>query len=79
MNSSTVESGACVICFGINIGNILNLKRPLSTLCKKANKVNSVFFFELGFTKCKAKQPLRGMELQERRHEKKITGYIKSV
>ena len=44
MNSSTVESGACVIWFGINIGNILNLKRPLSTLCKKANKVNSVCF-----------------------------------
>ena len=37
------------------------------------------FFFKLGFTPCKAKQPLRGMELQERKHEKKITGYRKSV
>ena len=31
-------------------------------------------FFQLEFTPCKAKQPLGGMELQERKH-KKITGY----
>ena len=36
------------------------------------------FFFKLGFTPYKAEQPLRGMELQERR-TKKITGYRKSV
>ena len=28
------------------------------------------FFFKLGFTPCKAKQQLRGMELQERKHKK---------
>ena len=28
------------------------------------------FFFQLGFTPCKAKQPLRRMELQERKHKK---------
>ena len=39
----------------------------------------SFVFFKLGFTPCEAKQPLRGMELQERKHEKKITGYRKSV
>ena len=26
----------------------------------------------MGFTPCKAKQPLRGMELQERKHEKRL-------
>ena len=28
------------------------------------------FFFKLGFTPCKAEQPLRGMELQEKKHKK---------
>ena len=28
------------------------------------------FVFKLGFTPCKAEQPLRGMELQEKKHEK---------
>ena len=27
------------------------------------------FFFKLGFIPCKAKQPQRGMELQERKHK----------
>ena len=36
------------------------------------------FFFKLGFTPCKAEQPLRGMELQEK-STKKIAGYRKSV
>ena len=40
---------------------------------------NSNFFFLWVFTPCKAKQPLRGMELQERKNEKKITRYRKSV
>ena len=26
-----------------------------------------IFFFKLGFTPCKAEQPLRGMELQEKK------------
>ena len=30
---------------------------------------NSNFFFLWGFTPCKAKQPLRGMELQERKYK----------
>ena len=29
-----------------------------------------VFFKQLGFTPCKAEQPLRGMELQEKKHKK---------
>ena len=28
------------------------------------------FFFKLGFTPCKAKQTLRGMKLQEKKHNK---------
>ena len=28
------------------------------------------FFFLLGFTPCKDEQPLRGMELQEKKHKK---------
>ena len=35
------------------------------------------FFFNLGFTTCKAKQPLRSMELQKK--PKKIRAYKKSV
>ena len=34
---------------------------------------------KMGFTRCKAEQPLRGMELQEKKSTKKITGYRKSV
>ena len=29
------------------------------------------FFFKLGFTPCKAEQPLRGMELQQKQKTKK--------
>ena len=29
-----------------------------------------LFFFKLGFTPCKAEQPLRGMELQEKEAQK---------
>ena len=29
-----------------------------------------VYFFLLGFTPCKAEQPLGGMELQEKKHKK---------
>ena len=36
------------------------------------------FFFEFGFTPCKAEQPLGGMELQEK-STKTITGYRKPV
>ena len=32
----------------------------------------SLGFFKLGFTSCKAKQPLHGMELQERKHAKRL-------
>ena len=37
------------------------------------------FFLKLRFTPCKAEQPLRGMELQEKKSTKNITGYRKSV
>ena len=33
----------------------------------------------MGFTPCKAEQPLWGMELQEKKKHKKIKAYIKSV
>ena len=39
----------------------------------------SIFFFKLGFTPCKAEQPLWSIELQEKKHKKKIIGYTKSV
>ena len=42
--------------------------------------VQKCLFLKLGFTPCKAEQPLRGMELQEKeKKKKKITGYRKSV
>ena len=40
---------------------------------------NEFFQKKLGFTPCKAEQPLWGMKLQEKKHKKKITGYRKSV
>ena len=36
---------------------------------KKTNEQND-FFFKLGFTLCKAEQPLWGMELQEKEAQK---------
>ena len=30
------------------------------------------FFFKLGFTPCKAEQPLRGMKLQEKEAQKRL-------
>ena len=42
-----------------------------SYICIYANlPVNVIFFFKLGFTPCKAEQPLRGMELQEKKNKK---------
>ena len=32
--------------------------------------VSLYIFFKLGFTPCKAEQPLRGMELQEKKRKK---------
>ena len=38
---------------------------------KKTVKLNDAYFFLLfGFTPCKAEQPLRGMELQEKEAQK---------
>ena len=31
-----------------------------------------LFFFELGFTPCKAEKPLQGMELQEKEAQKRL-------
>ena len=39
---------------------------------------NEFLYFKLGFTLCKADQPLQGMELQEKLH-KKIKAYRKSL
>ena len=43
------------------------------------NTRNDTAFFLLGFTPCKAEEPLQGMELQEKKRKKKITAYRKSV
>ena len=43
-----------------------------------ANKSSPKSFFFIGFTPYKAKQPLQGMELHEKKH-KKIKAYWKSV
>ena len=32
--------------------------------------ISSIVFFELGFTPCKAEQPLRGIKLQEKEAQK---------
>ena len=37
---------------------------------KRQYTYHFLFFFKLGFTPCKAEQPLRGMELQEKKHKK---------
>ena len=63
---------------------ILVWPKKLMTIDNKCHLLpaNTSFFFKkkkLGFTPCKAKQPLRGLELQESKHKKKITGYRKSV
>ena len=34
---------------------------------------------KLGFTTCKAEQPLQSIELQEKKHKKDYTGHRKSV
>ena len=34
--------------------------------------LGTVFFFQLGFTPCKAEQPLQGMELQEKEAQKRL-------
>ena len=36
----------------------------------RASALMGVLFFQLGFTTCKAEQPLRGMELQEKEAQK---------
>ena len=41
--------------------------------------VLSLIFFELGFTPCKAKQPLQGMECYKKKMHKKIKAYRKSL
>ena len=38
-----------------------------------------IYIFLLGFTPHKAEQPLRGIESQEKKSTKKITGYRRSV
>ena len=40
--------------------------------CKSAQPKPTHFFFKLGLTPCKAEQPLRGMELQEKKAQKRL-------
>ena len=54
-------------------------KRELVKIDQQMKNLLNIYFFKLGFTPCKAKQPLRGMGLQERKNKKKITRYRKSV
>ena len=44
----------------------------------KINTAQYLSFFLMGFTPCKAEQPLRGMKLQEKKH-KKVKAYRKSI
>ena len=37
---------------------------------KKIFEIDLIFFLKIGFTPCKAEQPLRGIELQEKKHKK---------
>ena len=41
-------------------------------------RMEAMFFLKLGFTPCKAEQPLQGMELQEKEAQK-IKAYRKSL
>ena len=38
-----------------------------------------LFFFQLGFTTCKAKQTLLSMKLLEKEEEKGLIGYRKAI
>ena len=44
---------------------------PLSR-CRQILKMAFHLFFQLGFTPCKAEQPLQGMELQEKEAQKEV-------
>ena len=48
-----------------NLGDISSIPGALET-----SRQHSNFFFKLGFTSCKAEQPLQGMELQEKETQK---------
>ena len=46
------------------------LKKTPHLRSHTARKSTSIFFFQLGFTPCKAEQTLQGMELQEKETQK---------
>ena len=51
-------------CCGFTFTNFLCFLMATNAL------TTTFFFFQLGFTPCKAEQPLRGMELKEKKHKK---------
>ena len=56
----------CVVC-----NRCLYKKSVISYKAENYGDANAVpFFLKLGFTPCKAEQPLQGMELQEKKHKK---------
>ena len=49
---------------------VLQYKKTWKPRIKAQNKSKDMVFFQLGFTPCKAEQPLQGMELQEKEAQK---------
>ena len=62
-----VSAWFCFGVFGIFWSVITNVRRQYTSICFF---LFCFVFFKLGFTPCKAEQPLRGMELQEKKHKK---------
>ena len=48
------------------------LRKPPASDAWAATFKNVDFFFKLGFTPCKAEQPLRGMKLQDKEAQKRL-------
>ena len=65
----TVAASVNGVCQYLSFLNILfNRFCPMEKCVITPHIAYINFFFKLGFTPCKAKQPLQGMELQERKH-----------
>ena len=58
----------CVKSFSVHKNQCMEILNLLSPACICFDFVN--FFLKLGFTPCKAEQPLQGMELQEKEAQK---------
>ena len=48
------------------------MKKKNHDVKKEELNLKLIFFFKLGFTPCKDEQPLRGMELQEKKAQKRL-------